>query len=244
MPEVQSLLTDINRDIHRRILRNQLEAMASEKKWGKPPVDFSLIILGSGGRGENFLFPDQDNAFILDDYPDRHQKKIEPFFIELADRMTKELDAVGLPLCRGYVMATNPVWRKTRTPVARSDHLLDAVALTGDTCATAISSSTMRTPSATGEFSNELRDFVTEMGARNPGFLKDMFSIQEDHTVALGWFGRLETETVDGRKGLINLKYRGTLPLVESARLLALKHGIPATSTFERLIRTARKRGD
>ncbi len=234
VPEVQSLLTDINRDIHRRILRNHLEAMASEKKWGKPPVDFSLIILGSGGRGENFLFPDQDNAFILDDYPDRHQKKIEPFFIELADRMTKELDAVGLPLCRGYVMATNPVWRKTRSQwreqitywmQSRSpatlrycDIFFDYAHAFGDF-----------------EFSKELRDFVTEMGARNPGFLKDMFSIQEDHTVALGWFGRLETETVDGRKGLINLKYRGTLPLVESARLLALKYGIPETSTFERL---------
>ncbi|MEM8745031.1 MAG: CBS domain-containing protein, partial [Pseudomonadota bacterium] len=91
VPEVQSLLTDINRDIHRRILRKQIESMAAEKKWGKPPVDFSLIILGSGGRGENFLFPDQDNAFILDNYPDKHQMKIEPFFIELAERMTKEL---------------------------------------------------------------------------------------------------------------------------------------------------------
>ncbi len=234
VPEVQSLLTDINRDIHRRILRNQLEAMASEKKWGKPPVDFSLIILGSGGRGENFLLPDQDNAFILDDYPDRHQMKIEPFFIELAERMTKELDAVGLPLCRGYVMATNPVWRKTRTQwreqvtywmQSRSPATLRYCDIFFDYA------------HAFGavDFSNELRDFVTEMGARNPGFLKDMFSIQEDHTVALGWFGQLQTETVNGRKGVINLKYRGTLPLVESARLLALKYGIPATSTFERL---------
>ncbi|MDA7947436.1 MAG: DUF294 nucleotidyltransferase-like domain-containing protein [Hyphomicrobiaceae bacterium] len=234
VPEVQSLLTGINQDIHRRILRKQLEAMASEKKWGKPPIDFSLIILGSGGRGENFLFPDQDNAFILDDYPDKQQMKVEPFFIELAERMAKELNAVGLPFCRGYVMATNPVWRKTRSQwrdqitywmqssspatLRYCDIFFDFAHAFGSM-----------------DFSNELREFVTKIGARNPGFLKDMFSIQADHKVALGWFGRLETETSDGRKGLINLKYRGTLPLVESARLLALKHGIPATSTFERL---------
>jgi len=236
VPEVQALLTEINSDIHRRILRKQLEAMESEKKWGKPPIPFSMIILGSGGRGENFLFPDQDNAFILDNYPDKDHMKFDPFFIELAERMTKELDAVGLMLCRGFVMATNPVWRKTRsqwrdqitywmrsrspTTLRYCDIFFDFAHAFGD-----------------AGFSSELRDFVTEIGARNPGFLKDMFSIQEDHKVALGWFGRLETESDNGRKGLINLKYRGTLPLVESARLLALKHGVSSTSTFERLAR-------
>ena len=54
VPEVQSLLTDINRDIHGRILRRHLSKMESEKKWGKPPVEFSLIILGSGGEGRKF----------------------------------------------------------------------------------------------------------------------------------------------------------------------------------------------
>jgi CBS domain-containing protein len=34
---------------------------------------------------------------------------------------------------------------------------------------------------------------------------------------------------------VVNLKLRGTLPLVEGARLLALKAGIPATSTLTRL---------
>ncbi len=234
VPDVQALLTEINCDIHRRILRKRLEEMESEKKWGKPPVPFSLIILGSGGRGENFLFPDQDNAFILDDYPDKDHRRIDPFFIALAERMTKDLDAVGLPLCRGCVMATNPVWRKTRT------QWRDQVAY----WMSSRSPATLRYcdiffdyAHAFGDagFAKELRDFVTEMGTRNPGFLKDMFAIQEDHKVALGWFGRLVTETEEGRKGLINLKYSGTLPLVESARLLALKHGISATSTLKRL---------
>ena len=34
---------------------------------------------------------------------------------------------------------------------------------------------------------------------------------------------------------MVNLKLRGTLPLVEGTRLLALKAGIPATSTLARL---------
>lgn len=235
VPEVQALLTDINRDIHARILRRHLAEMESEKAWGKPPVDFSLIILGSGGRGENFLFPDQDNAFILEDYPDDEHSRIDPFFIELADRMTKDLDAVGLTLCRGFVMATNPVWRKTLS------QWKDQVAY----WMRSRSPATLRYSDIFFDFahgygraglSDELRDFVTDIGTRNPGFIKDMFEIQKEHTVALGWFGRLVTETGDdGRKGLINLKYGGTLPLVEAARLLSLKHGIAETSTLGRL---------
>jgi len=39
----------------------------------------------------------------------------------------------------------------------------------------------------------------------------------------------------DGHTGMINLKYNGTLPLVEAARLMALKHGVAETSTLGRL---------
>ena len=38
---------------------------------------------------------------------------IDPYFIEFSVRLTTALDRAGFPLCRGHVMATNPVWRKT-----------------------------------------------------------------------------------------------------------------------------------
>ncbi len=235
VPEVQLLLTDINRDIHRRILRRHLTDMAEEREWGEPPVPFSLIILGSGGRGENFLFPDQDNGFILGDYPDEDHVRIDRFFIELAERMTTDLDTVGLPLCRGYIMATNPLWRKTITQwrdqitywmTKRSPNMLrycdiffDFTHAFGDPALTA-----------------KLRSFVTPLAVKNPGFIKEMYQIQQDHSVALGWFGRLTSERDSkDRDGMINLKYRGTLPLVEGVRLLALRHGVPETSTLGRI---------
>ena len=108
VPEIQALITDINQGIHQRILETQLAAM-KDAGWGEPPVLFTLLVMGSGGRGENFLFPDQDNGFILDDYPDAKHTAIDAFFIELAERMTRDLDTVGFPYCRGYVMATNPL---------------------------------------------------------------------------------------------------------------------------------------
>ena len=102
--DVLSLITYINNDIYRRVTCGILAEMD-----GEAPVPFALIVMGSGGRGENFLYPDQDNGLILGDYPDADLDRIDGWFTEFADRMTLRMDAIGFPLCTGYVMATNPL---------------------------------------------------------------------------------------------------------------------------------------
>jgi signal-transduction protein with cAMP-binding, CBS, and nucleotidyltransferase domain len=111
-PEVQSLISEINNDIYRRVLTLLVAEMAREGR-GPPPVPFATIVMGSGGRGESYLCPDQDNGFILADYPDADHAGIDPWFIELAQRMTGTLEGLHFPLCRSGVMATSPIWRKT-----------------------------------------------------------------------------------------------------------------------------------
>jgi signal-transduction protein with cAMP-binding, CBS, and nucleotidyltransferase domain len=71
-PEIQALLADINNDIYRRVLGLLLAELEGEGR-GRPPVAFECIVMGSGGRGESLLFPDQDNGFVLADYPDAAQ---------------------------------------------------------------------------------------------------------------------------------------------------------------------------
>ncbi len=233
VPEVQALLTEINRDIHRRVVRRELQSML-DSGWGEPPVPFALIIMGSGGRGENFLYPDQDNGFVLGDYDDAESAQIDAFFLELADRMTQTLDKVGFPLCKGNVMATNPVWRKKLSQwreqidfwlLRRSPAMLLSCDIFFDFCHVYGES----------DFSHELRNYVTDMVPRHIGFLSDMFRAEADHKVALGWFGRLRTQKGEDGVRRVDLKLGATLPLVEGARLLALKHKIPNTSTLERL---------
>ena len=64
------------------------------------------------------------------------------------------------------------------------------------------------------------------MGASSPSARK----------IALGFFGRFITERKEKEhKGKINLKHTGTLPLVESVRLLALREGVEELSTLGRL---------
>jgi signal-transduction protein with cAMP-binding, CBS, and nucleotidyltransferase domain len=232
-PEIQSLISWLNNDIGRRVLSHHVAALAAEGR--SAPVAFSAIVMGSGGRGESFLFPDQDNGFVLADYPDDAHDRIDPFFIELALRMTRQLDALGFPLCRGGVMAINPVWRKTasqwhaqllgwirrRNEVALQlcDVLFDFQGFYGET-----------------RLAEDLRAVILGLCQANPGFLRDMFGVQADHRAALGWFSRLLTERADpAHRGEINLKYAGTLPLAEAIRLLALRHGIAATGTLARI---------
>ncbi|MGH6814900.1 MAG: DUF294 nucleotidyltransferase-like domain-containing protein [Hyphomicrobiaceae bacterium] len=234
VPEVQALLTEINSDIHRRVVRRIAADLAADG-WGGPPVAFSLIIMGSGGRGENFLAPDQDNGMILADYPETEHNRITAYFVELADRMTRMLDAVGFPLCKGYVMATNPVWRKPlaqwrqqvdlwvrrrhERDLLNAQVLFDFHPIYGDAAP-----------------AHALRAHIARIVPKNSNFLHDIHAADSDHTVALNWFGGLRgRRDTHNRPGAINLKMNGTLPLVEGVRLLALRAGIAETSTLARL---------
>ena len=233
-PEIQAVLTHINSDIHRRLLEYHLEAMA-DAGFGEPPVPFALIIMGSGGRGENFLYPDQDNGFILDDYPDKQHRRIDAFFIELAEQLTRDLNAIGFPYCGGYVMATNPVWRKTRK------QWRDQIRMWGrkrSTIAIQLSDIFFDFRGVYGEtwMAEKLRRQVTKMAKSSPAFLGELNREVSQAGVALGWFGRFRTEKEKPEhRGEINLKHAGTLPLVSNVRLLCLRHGIAATATLNRI---------
>lgn len=234
VPEIQALLTQINNDIYRRIVELYLRQM-EESGWGPAPLPFCTIVMGSGGRGESFLFPDQDNGFIIQAYPDDQHTSIDTFFIELASRMTQGLNKVGITLCRGYIMATNPLWRKTlpqwkrqvrywlmrpqQNTLRLTDIFFDFDAVFGER-----------------RLADALRAGVTRIVKGQYGFLYEMQRVQSDHGVALGLFGRLAPDQTQGpHKGKLNLKYHGLLPLVEAVRLLALREGIPDTSTLSRI---------
>ena len=188
--------------------------------------------MGSGGRGESYLFPDQDNGFILDDYPDLEHARIDAFFIELAARMTGQLDQLGP--ARGGVMAINPVWRKSvsqwrwqiglwvrrRGEVAMqlADVLFDFQSVFGER-----------------RLADEVWRHILELCGQS-GF--PACDVRRAGRAPRG--PRLVSPAADrgadpAHKGQINLKYAGTLPLAEAIRLLALRGGIAATGTLARI---------
>ncbi|MCP5158008.1 MAG: CBS domain-containing protein [Gammaproteobacteria bacterium] len=234
-PEIQALLTHINNDIYRRVTDMCIASLTAEG-WGQPPTDFSIIVMGSGGRGENFIGPDQDNGFIVADYPDEEHNRIDGYFMELASRLVTTLDTVGLPLCRGYCMATNPIWRKTLSQWFRQ---LDNWGDKRNRIALRLSDIFFDFQPVWGhhiELARRLRSHITTMLREDRAFLRAMYDETSDHNVGLGLFGGFVTEKENPYyRGQINLKHHALLPLVEAVRLLSLREGVEETGTLVRI---------
>lgn len=233
-PHVLQIITEINADLHRRALQMLVAEMAAQG-WGEPPVGYALIVMGSAGRGENGLAPDQDNALILADHDDGQRAAVDAYFSALADRLAPHLATIGFTLCKGGVMASSTVWRRPlsgwqaeieswirqRKPeqLLQCDILFDFAHVAGDR-----------------RLTDRLRSMIVEASTGNKRLIKALYAIESDHRVALNWRGRLKVDTSedDDATGM-NLKMSGTLPLVEGARLLSLLAGVPSTGTLARL---------
>ncbi len=233
-PEIQALVSHINNDVYRRMMRHCIETMAHDGH-GPPPRDFCLIVMGSGGRQESYLNPDQDNGLIIADYPDEEHGRIDGYFSELADRLTKAMDGAGMPLCNGYVMAVNPLWRKTAAQWrAQMDYWLGR----RNPAALRLADIFFDFRGVAGErrLAAELREHITKHTQNNRAFMREMYLQDEDFGVALGLFNRFIVEKNDkAHRGELNLKITGTLPLVDAVRALALLHGVPETGTLDRI---------
>lgn len=233
-PEVQQLISHINNDVYRRIAAAVLKDMTAEG-WGEPPVSSVAIVMGSGGRGENYLFPDQDNGFILGNYADAEHGRIDAYFLEAAERLCRDLNEVGIPYCNGYCMAVNPLWRKSLSQwieqirlwgkksnfvaIRLADIFFDFQPVVGD-----------------AELARTLRHEVTRLVRNNHAFLRQMFQDKTEHNVALGFFGRFITEKENpDYRGQLNLKYAGLIPLVGAIRLIALREGVEVSPTLARI---------
>jgi CBS domain-containing protein len=233
-PEVQQTLTAINNEMYRRLTANLIDRMSAEG-WGTPPVPLTVIVMGSGGRGENCLFSDQDNGFILGDYPDSEHQWIDSYFRQLAERLCRRLNDAGLPFCNGYCMAANPLWRKSLR------QWIEQVSLWVDKrnfVALRLAGLFFDFQGIGGDpsLAAALRRSLTRQALQTPEFLRQMLRELGETKVALNFFGTLRAEKAAHLEiGKLDLKHAGIVPLVEAARLLALIEGIEETSTLGRI---------
>lgn len=219
---VSAVVSTILCDTTARAAELALESMRGEG-WGEAPAPWSLLVLGSGGRGEAMLGADQDNAIVhAGEEEDGH------WFAELARRMTSTLDGAGVPFCKGDVMATNPQWRRSLagweaeidrwvkgadgSALLNVDIFLDFRPVYGDL-----------------KLAAQLKEKLVAKAAVSAPFLHALAATVAD-TDPLGLFNRFKL--VDGR---LDLKRNGLWPIVNTVRLISLKHGIDATSTRDRL---------
>ncbi len=223
--------------IHHCIMQRAFDlVLAQMKEEGATPPDikFCLIIMGSGGRKEMLLGPDQDNGIIYEDFPDGMLAEVDAFFVPFCKRLVDTFERIGYPRCNGKVMADNPMWRGRLSDwrerisgwidvpepkrVMYSTIFLDFMPLVGDPT-----------------LCQDLREILHRAIRRKPVFLYYLLENELNHKPPVGLLGRFVTEKSGPHKGELSLKQAGSVFIVDCVRMFLLERGVDATTTVERL---------
>ncbi len=217
--EVAAVIGAVLCDITARAAELVEAAMAADG-WGAAPAPWALLALGSAGRGESLLAFDQDNALVYSG-----SETSDRWFEAFGQRLNELLDAAGIPLCKGGVMVGNGAWRRTlegwqaeirrwvHEPAVRTtmnaDIFFDFQPVFGDHA-----------------LAEELRRAALRTAGQSAFFLQFLATHVSRMETPLTWFSV--------RRGRLDIKKYGLLPLVSAARARAIRAGIEATGTAAR----------
>ncbi|MFG3596223.1 DUF294 nucleotidyltransferase-like domain-containing protein [Bradyrhizobium sp. RDI18] len=202
------------------------ERMMRESGRGGPPCEYALLVLGSAGRGESLLAMDQDNAVIFaQGEPDGEEDR---WFAELGTHVADILHEVGVPYCKGGVMAKNALWRGS---VATWRDRVDKW-ITRSSPADLLSVDIffdLRAVHGDGSLAVSVRQAAFAAAEGQVAFIK---LLVENVSVpaSLKFFGGIRT--VAGR---IDLKAAGLFGLVAWVRAMAIRYHVMERSTSARL---------
>ncbi len=202
------------------------ERVMRERGEGEPPCRYAMIVLGSAGRGESLLAMDQDNAVIFE--------RGEPggvedrWFAALGALVADILHEVGVPYCKGGVMAKNAPWRgSVATWQDRIDHWI-ARSNPDDLLSVDIFFD-LRAVCGDGSLAVAVRQAAFAAAEGQAAFAK---LLVEGISVprSVGFFGGIRTEN-----GRIDVKRSGLFGVVSAARAMAIRYGVMERSTPARL---------
>ena len=231
--ETMEILSYIHHCILRRCFEITLEAMIAQGM-NPPAIRYCLILMGSGGRKEMLLAPDQDNGLIFENYPDSMVEEMDAFFLPFTEKLISSFERIGYPLCNGKVMANNPLWRgRLKAWQARignwihvpepkkvmySTIFLDFMPLVGDPT-----------------LCQDLREILHREISKNTIFLYHLLENELSHKPPVGLLGRFVVDKSGEHQGQLSLKQAGSVFIVDCVRMFLLEVGADATTTVERL---------
>lgn len=223
--EVGKIITTLSDSITRRLL------ILSEQKFGKPPCDYAWLAFGSQARQEQVLGSDQDNGMLL---PDDIAERDVAYFKDFSGFVNDGLDACGMPYCPGEIMARNEKWRMSlkgwqacfsRWIEEPSPKAVMHSSIFFD----------MRHIAGSSTLTKALRAYVLERAQSNTIFLAMMCENALLHSPPLGFFKTFVLESDGDHNNTLELKKRGTIPIVDIARNYSLSAGLKPLNTIERL---------
>lgn len=200
---------------------------------GSPPAGFAFMIMGSEGRKEQTLKTDQDNAIIFDDVHKDKEDEVREYFLNFGDKVCTWLDMAGYEFCKGDVMAKNPkwcqslsVWKKyfySWIHTAEAEDLLKSSIFFDFRCA-------YGDPALPGR----LRKYLLDSLVGWAGFFRHLSENALCFKPPIGFFRNFVVESKGEHRDALDIKSAMT-PIVDFARIYALKNGIEETNTQERL---------
>jgi DNA polymerase-3 subunit epsilon/CBS domain-containing protein len=195
---------------------------------GGPMCPYAVAVLGSAGRGESLLTMDQDNALVFANGAPGGSE--DQWFAQLGAHIADILHEVGVPYCKGGVMAKNPQWRgslatwkeRIRDWIGRSNpQSLLSVDIFFD----------MRAVHGDGRLCASIWRYAFDAARDQVDFAKLLAETAGGVEQGLGFFGGFRT-----RQGRIDLKKTGLFGIVRAARALAIRHHVLEHSTPARLV--------
>lgn len=223
---IGSAMAAVGRSFKQRLLE------LGHERFGPPPVPYCFLALGSMARDEQIMYSDQDNAMVLHD--DFDPKQHGRYFKDLANFVCDGLAEVGYRYCKGDFMASNKRWRK---PLQAWKDEFDRWIQNPKAEALLHGSVFFDLDGAAGEtrMADELKAFVAERASQSPRFLACLARNAQNRTPPLGFFKDFVLEKSGRYQQTVNLKRRGTAPLVDVIRVHALASASQSQNSFRRL---------
>jgi PAS domain S-box-containing protein len=227
---VTRIMTSVSDAVLTRLVDMALQAE------GSAPAAFAFVVLGSEARGEQTLKTDQDNAIIFEDGTPDDAASRQAYFLRIGQRVCDGLDAVGYTRCHGGVMASNAKWCKPLS--AWRDHVTNCV-MAVDEQALNDMNVLFDFRCAYGEtsFAATLREHLRNLvAAGQHAFFFHLAQTTLQFKPPLGFFGNIQLETGGDHPSAFNIK-NAIIPVVNFARIYALRNHLEDTNTYDRLRR-------
>lgn len=211
----------------------------TQSEFALPSVKWCWIALGSEGRFEQTFTTDQDNAIVFESRDD-DAERMRQQFLPFAQAVNRKLDACGFLLCKGNIMAGNPMWCMSLEEWKRK---FSGWIQTPQPKALLFASIFFDFRPLYGEhdLTVTLRNWLLDTCRTNPLFLRLMAENALQCQPPLGLIRDFKVKKTGKFPYTIDLKMAGLWPFIDAARVFALACGVPETNTARRLRSVAEK---
>ena len=208
---------------------------------GEAPAPWAWMALGSEARLEQALHTDQDHALAYEP-GEQTFEEVDPYFAQLAERVTAGLESAGIPRCDGDAMAITPLLRRSledwgnglRTWMGDTGH-----------AGSVVTSVVFDHRQIAGPLGVEpaFQAVIGTAPELYPGFLRHLGHRVLERKPPTGFMRDFVVEAKGEHAGRLDVKHGGVTIVSNLARYFGIRGSRPEKGTLERL-NAAERAGD